>query len=133
MKKVLVLLLLSITIFSACKKKDVEKTTTEKITGSWKFVSAAYNYFNGTTSSPSSNNGIAGDYYDFRADGKVYLQEGGVKDTVAYSILSDNKIKFDGDDFDVKVLTDNQFVLYNKYVYPNAPTKYDETTYNLSK
>jgi len=34
----------------------------------------------------STYNGIAGDYYDFRADGKCYTKEGNVYDTLNYSI-----------------------------------------------
>ena len=34
----------------------------------------------------STYNGVAGDYFDFRADGKCYTKEGNVYDTLAYSI-----------------------------------------------
>jgi hypothetical protein len=133
MKKLLFLAIASMALFSACKKKDVEKTTAEKITGSWKFINVTYNFFYGATSHLTSYDGITGDYFDFRADGKVYLQVRGNKDTAAYSILSDNKIKFDGDDFDIKVLTENQFIIYNKDIDPRTPTDYQESTYTLAK
>jgi hypothetical protein len=50
-----------------------------------------------------------------------------------YSVTADNKITLDGDAFEIRVLTDNQFVAYNKYIDPSFPTEYDETAFTLFK
>ncbi len=40
--------------------------------------------------------GTAADYFDFRADGKVYASISGTKDTTAYELIGDTKIVFAG-------------------------------------
>jgi outer membrane lipoprotein-sorting protein len=133
MKKILLLLIMIVSLFSACKKKDVEKTTTEKVLGIWKINNIVYKeIYNGTTNN-SSYNGIVTDVMDFRADGKIYWNFSGVKDTSVYSILSDSKLQFDGDQFDIRTLTDNQMSLYNKDISTSNPANTFESTYNLSK
>jgi hypothetical protein len=133
MKKLTFVLIASIALFTACKKKDVEKTTAEKVIGNWKVNSiTSKQVFNGnTTNYPYT--GIATDFMDFRADGKIYWNLGGTKDTSAYTIISESKLQFDGDEFDIKVLTDKQMSLFNKTTEPNNPADYYETTFNLGK
>ncbi|MDB4922207.1 hypothetical protein [Mucilaginibacter sp.] len=36
--------------------------------------------------------GVAGDYFDFRNDGKCYTKEGNVYDTLAYQLAGSNKV-----------------------------------------
>ena len=132
MKTVLLSMITCAALFTACKK-DKEKTTTEKVQATWNVNSYAYNDFYNNTAHPFNITGVAGDYVEFRADGKAYSKFGGNKDTVAYSISGDNKIVFDSETFDIKTLTDNQFVMYSKLVSPTAPSEYEETTLTLSK
>ncbi len=40
----------------------------------------------------SAYNGVSGDYFDFRADGKCYTKEGNVYDTLAYSITANHLV-----------------------------------------
>lgn len=40
--------------------------------------------------------GVLGDYFDFRNDGKVYVKEGAVFDTLNYALISDHSIKIQG-------------------------------------
>ena len=119
-------------LFTACKK-DKEKTTSEKVLGKWSVTNTVDNSFYNNTAHVTTRAGLAADYADFRSDGKLYSKDGIYLDTVAYSITVDNKIILDGETFDIRTLTDNQFVLYNKYVYPNTPSNYDETTLTLYK
>lgn len=119
-------------LFTACKK-DKEKTTAEKIQTTWNVNSYVFNDFYSNTAHPFSITGVAGDYVEFRADGKAYSKFGGSKDTVAYSISGDNKIVFDSETYDIKTLTDNQFVMYSKLVTSTTPSEYEETTLTLSK
>ncbi len=130
MKKVLFLMITCAALFTACKK-DKEKTTSEKVLGKWNVTNTVNNSFYNNTAHVTTQNGIAGDYADFRADGNVYSKDGTYLDTAAYSITVDNKLVYDGETFDIRTLTDNQFVLYSKYVYPNTPANYEETTLNL--
>lgn len=133
MKKLLLLFVTCMALFASCKKKDVEKTTAEKVLGKWGVTSTVTNDFYNGTSHISTQNGIATDYVEFRTDGKAYLLDGTYRDTINYSINADNKIIFDGDIYDIRVLTDNQFVGYNKYIDPIYPTEYFETTFTLYK
>lgn len=38
--------------------------------------------------------GSGGDYFDFRSDGKVYIKENGLLDTMSYSMASDTTVIF---------------------------------------
>jgi hypothetical protein len=131
MKKVLLLLIASVALSTACKKKDVEKTPAEKVAGLWNFNSLVFNEYYSNANHITTTNGISGDYVDFRADGKVYSRMAGQKDTVAYSVVSAATLKVDGLDYEIKALTDNQLVIYNKTVV--SSTIYDEGTLNLSR
>jgi hypothetical protein len=131
MKKLLFLAIAAMALFSACKKKNVERTTAEKIAGPWNFKNLVYNEYYSNANHIFTTNAVSGDYFDFRADGKVYSKMASQRDTAAYSIVSDTKIKIDGLDFDIKTLTDNQFLIYNKDVINT--TSYDETTLTLTR
>jgi hypothetical protein len=131
MKKVLFLMITSAALFTACKK-DKEKTTAEKVQAKWTLNVIAANDFYNNTAHPFNFNGLAGDYIDFRTDNKAYERIGGSLDTVGYSISSDSKIVYDGDTYDIKTLTENQFIIYNKTTSTTS-NNYDETTYTLSK
>lgn len=39
--------------------------------------------------------GVAGDYFDFRTDGKCYTREGNVYDTLAYQLIGSNRINIE--------------------------------------
>ena len=77
--------------------------------------------------------GAAGDYVDFRNDGKVYSYINGLRDTTSYGLMNDSKVWFDitTNSFDIKVFTDADLQLYNKEII-NA-TDYDEATVNLKR
>jgi hypothetical protein len=134
MKKLLFALFAITTLFTACKKKDVEKTTAEKLIAKWKVSSYVENdYFNNTNHSATTQGGTT-DYVDFRTDGKVYSKEGSSSEDVAdYSVVNDNTVKIDGDDYTIKTLTDTQLVLYYKDQTSTQPLEYYELTFNLYK
>jgi hypothetical protein len=112
-------------------RKRCRKKTAEKISGYWNFTSIVGDDYYGEVSHPYTNIAIGGDYADFRADGKVYSRMAGMKDTAGYTVISAAVIKVNGVDYDIKALTDNQFVIYNKTV--TSSTVYDEATLNLSR
>lgn len=116
--------------FMACKKESETqpKTTQEKLSGKWNFVSSVTNHFYSGASHITTINGVAGEYADFRNDGKVYSFIGGSYDTAAYGITNDSRVWIDntGYIFDLKVFTDTDLQMYNKGIVNAAD--YDETT-----
>ncbi len=69
---------------------------------------------------------------DFRTDGKVYSNVGGIKETSTYALSGDTKIVFDGAPvFDIITLTPNSFIFHNKEI--PGPVDFDEVTISLKK
>lgn len=100
-------------LFSACKKKDVEKTTAEKILGKWNLVTEIGNDYYNNTNHIINYSGTANDAIDFRADGKAYEGPNFITSS-PYSIVGDNKLLVAGFSFDIKTLTDAQLILFTK-------------------
>jgi hypothetical protein len=125
MKKLLFVVIASMALFSACKKKDVEKTTAEKILGKWTLVTETYNDYYNNTSHITTYPGSASDIIDFRTDGRVYDGPNGTSSS-SYSVISDTKLSVDGVTTDINALTDNQLILHAKI--PGVGTDYDEYT-----
>ena len=135
MKSLLVVLIcfFSITLITpSCKKKDAEKTTAQKLQNKWTFVNATDNSHYSGADHIVTISGNAGDYMDFRTDGKVYLRVQSSLDTSTYALSGDTKIVFDGTDTaTIQTLTDNALKLYFKDVV--TASIYEEITYNLSR
>ena len=112
-KKTMIFLFAGAAIFTACKKNDTTATTTgQKVVAKWTIVSDNQVHVEAGVSHPSNYNGVAGDYADFRTDGKVYVHSDGSYDTSAYKIISDASIKLESDTFQIKTLTTTSFILY---------------------
>jgi hypothetical protein len=124
MKKLLFVAIAFMALFSSCKKKDVEKTTAEKIAGKWILVTEVYNDYYNNAPHVTTSAGTAADNIDFRSDGKVYDNSGNF--SVPYSVIGDNKVSFGGSTYDIKALDDAQLILYEKV--PGVGTEYEETT-----
>lgn len=115
---------------TACKKSsDTQQpqTTLQKIQNKWLLVNVVDNdHYSGSdhiTTTPGTSN----DYFDFRADGKIYYSIGSYKDTVTYSLPSDTKILIDGTEtYDIKTLTSNSFIIYLKDI-SGLPDFFEET------
>ena len=132
------LLLVLIVVFSislitpSCKKKDAEKTTAQKLQNKWTFLNATDNNYYSGADHIVTINGNAGDYMDFRTNGKVYLRLQSSLDTSTYVLSGDTKIIFDGTDTaTIQTLTDNALKLYIKDIV--SAGIYEEITYNLSR
>lgn len=69
--------------------KSGGKTT---ILGKWRLVSDSSWQGVGPRVNLTVNTGTANDYWDFRTDGHVYVQEGAEKDTLAYKVKFFNSI-----------------------------------------
>jgi hypothetical protein len=125
MKKLLFVAIASMALFSACKKKDVEKTTAEKILGKWTLVTGTDNFYFNNTNHISTYSGTANDVDDFRTDGRVY--EGPTfTSSSPYSVISDSKVLIDGISTDINSLTDAQLILHAKV--SGTGTDYHEYT-----
>jgi hypothetical protein len=116
----------------ACKKDPVaEKTQKERITGKWMFETVTGNDHYSGTDHPTYAVGGSSDYMDFRSDGMVLTSFSGNTDNVAYSFPSETVIIIDGDAFDIKTFTQNQFTMYRKQNYGGGD--YDEVTVTLKR
>ncbi len=125
MKKLLFVAIASMALFSACKKKDVEKTTAEKLIGKWSLITETNNDYYNNTSHIVTYPGTASDAIDFRADGRVY-DGPNFTSSSAYTVVSDTKLSVDGVSTDIYALTDNQLILHIKIA--GVGTDYDEYT-----
>lgn len=129
-----IILLLSMG-FMACKKDSTTqpKTTQEKLLGKWNYVSTVSNQFYSGSSHIITNTGAAGDYADFRNDGKVYFYTNGSRDTTVYGIVNESKVWVDNTSnvFDLKVITETDLEFYNKEIL--NVSDYNETTTRFKK
>lgn len=119
MKKIITLSLIGMVAFTACNKKKTTDitplTTAQKVQNKWNLVMVTDNVYTGTTTTLDYIDtlalGVAGDYIEFKSDNKAYTSFTGGKDTLPYTILSDNQMTLDGDTFAISTLTTSQFVL----------------------
>lgn len=130
---------IAVLIFSACKKDSATSTSTlQKLQAKWNFQKDYYHeHYTGTPDYRDTTYGQAGDYVDFRTDGKVYsrISGGAYYDTSNYALLGDSKIVISyggsspgSDTAEIQVLTDTQLQLHSK-VYDPAPDYYEDTQY----
>jgi hypothetical protein len=75
----------------ACSKNNDAAT----IKGKWSVVSDSI-AVDFPQSKHETYKGAPGDYFDFRNDGKVYVKEAAVFDTLNYALISDHSIKIQG-------------------------------------
>ena len=72
-----------------CKKEDKGTTPVVTLVVKWNLVS---DYTSNHLAQMNTYTGVAGDYFDFRADGKCYVKEGSQYDTLSYAIKNDTTI-----------------------------------------
>ena len=86
----------AIVFFTSCEKtavsNDESSLTGATILGKWNIISDSSYAGIGINNHPVNYTGVAGDYYDFRTDGNVYIKEGPAFDTLSYSNVSDTAI-----------------------------------------
>jgi hypothetical protein len=131
--KILTTILISGLAFSACKKDDKPQTTLEKLQAKWT-LNKQINHFVYLGNQQYDTTSTAGDYIDFRTDGKAYSKVAGTLDTSAYSLLTDTRLITNSgsanDTLDIQTLTLNALQLHYK---TNMATGYYESTFYLSK
>lgn len=114
-----VLIFINIAIISCTKELISPQNSQISIIGRWNIVndslvsgigSSGYSYENYV--------GLAGDYFDFRSDGYVYIKEGNALDTLSYQLQDSNKIIIESFGFiingvattsDITILTAHNF------------------------
>ena len=130
-KKTMIFLLAGASVFPACKKTETtSQTTAQKVLGKWALVSE---HSSETSQGRTINDiyiGMAGDYVDFRTDGKAYYYFDNAFDTTTYKVISDNLMKVEWDTSTIKTLTGTSFILHNKQSFSDVTT---ETTLTLKK
>ena len=129
---------LSVLLFSACSKSksDDSPTTLQRLQAKWNYQKEySHGYYSGVDSRDTTY-ATAGDYSDFRTDGKIYSKFGIYYDTSSYSLLGDTKIittytdmgVLYSDTANIIVLSDNQLQVYTKAFDP-APDYYEYTDF----
>ncbi len=99
---------------SSCKK---EKTTKEKITGTWSIDKMAYKYTSdGEVIDEGTEQNAAGDKITFNDDGTYVVIIDGDQDNGNYTLVGDDKIRIDDETLDIQELTSNSMILYGKDV-----------------
>src|SRR6185312_13691137 len=70
-------------------KKDKPTVTPATLVAKWNLVT---DYTSNHLAETNTYTGVPGDYFDFRADGKCYVKEGGHYDTLSYALKNDTTI-----------------------------------------
>jgi hypothetical protein len=107
MKKALLFLAIASIGFVACKKEETpEKTTSQKITGTWKGESQTTTI----TGFPSQTDDLSYVSFNFKSDGTYTTDSAGVsQDNGTWSAPSSTKMVLDSIAFDIKLLNETQF------------------------
>lgn len=134
-KKMTIILFVALFSLAGCKKDEVSKTTSEKILGKWNLsIVAGREYFPPNTDFSYNQTGKAGEYFDFRSDGKVYLKfDKSAEESETYTVDSDTQITIAGSPYTIQQLTDNQLVIYNKSISQGSSNSYIEETITLTR
>ena len=90
----LIVLCLVYMLASCTKKNNNGEVVPLSLAGKWNLVIDSLVSGVGAVD-PKTHIGVQGDYFDFRADGKCYVKEGNLYDTLAYHITSDTTLKID--------------------------------------
>jgi hypothetical protein len=86
--KGLLIVLLVFYLLPGCKKENT-KPAPPTLVANWNIVS---DYTANHLAQTNTYTGVAGDYFDFRTDGKCYVKEGSRYDTLSYAITSDTTL-----------------------------------------
>ena len=91
----LAIVLLVLCVLIGCSKSDMIEPGS--LVTKWTLVNDSVSNSIGASAAYTKNyTGAAGDYFDFRNDGKCYTKEGNNYDTLAYQIIGASKINIEG-------------------------------------
>jgi hypothetical protein len=93
MKHFIIILLtgLSVSVIT-CKENSVQPAIAATLIAKWGILNDSTYSCVGPFCNTQNYKGVAEDYFDFRADGFVYIKEGSSLDTLSYKIYSDTTI-----------------------------------------
>jgi hypothetical protein len=129
MKKLLFVAAVFVALFASCKKTDttVERTVPEKLFGKWNLVTIVSNDYYAGAPHLYTRQGQANDYIEFKAGNKITLSFMGFVETQSYILQENTKIIVNGQTSEIKTLTDNALVLYDKTLGTNSGEFSEET------
>lgn len=121
MKSTLISIIIFATIFAACNKKDnatpPEETVIQKLQHKWNINSYTINQHVNGHDDIKTKAGSAGDYIDFRPDGKAYTLFENETDTVEYFLENDQLLKIvDVGSFSIETITLSKLFLHFKFL-----------------
>ena len=130
MKKLLTAGLLSLFLFTACKKDT--QPAPPSLKGKWTIENFVYKeYVGGALTDTYSEPGNGGTM-DFQNNGNVVITiPGDPVNSAPYTIKPDSKVDIDGDIFEIRNLTTSNVTLFIREDY--APGEYDELYINLKR
>jgi hypothetical protein len=130
MKKLLTAGLLSLLLFTACKKDP--QPTSPSLKGKWTIENYLFKEYIGGTLSDTYTEPGNGGTMDFQNNGNVVITiPGDPIESFPYTIKPDSKVDFDGDIFEIRNLTAANVTLFLREEY--APGEYDELYINLKR
>jgi len=137
MKTIKSTIMMFVALFSlvSCKKDEVVvQTTAQKIQAKWGIeTSTNTEYVPPAEKLTTTYHGNSADYFDFRANGKVYIKQGtNPEEVMDYTIESDTQILIGDMMFSIQKLDDHNLKLYFKQLLKDD-ISYTEDTYNLTK
>jgi len=130
MKKLLTASLLTLVLFTACKKNP--EPAAPSLKGKWTIENVLYNeYLGGSLDNTYTEPGDGGTI-DFQNNGNVVSSvPGNPVKTSPYTIKPDSKVEIDGDIYEIRNLTATNVTLFIREDY--APGEYDESYINLKR
>lgn len=103
----------AIMLLSACKKDaSCDQHGNVVLFGRWHVVSDSSFSNVGMNNHPVNYQGRDADYFDFRADSKLYTYEGGTFDTLHYALTSDTALIIDGFGIILNGSTETSFIAH---------------------
>lgn len=127
MKKLLAISLIGMFVFAACKK-PVEGVS---LTGKWNVETVVTKEYENSALINTNTEPGDGYKYDFQNNGSLLITGFLVGTTVPYTIMGNSTVVIDGDNFEIRNLTNSQVTLFIRQDY--APGEYDELFINLKR
>lgn len=127
MKKLLAISLIGMSVFAACKK-PVEGVS---LTGKWNVETVVTKEYENSALINTNTEPGDGYKYDFQNNGSLLITGFLVGTTVPYTIMGNSTVVIDGDNFEIRNLTNSQVTLFIRQDY--APGEYDELFINLKR
>jgi len=130
MKTLLTASLLTLVLFTACKKDP--QPAAPSLKGKWTIENFVYKEYVGGALTDTYTEPGAGGTIDFQNNGNVVSTiPGNPVATTPYTIKPDSRVEIDGDIYEIRNLTATNVTLFIREDY--APGEYDESYINLKR